>query len=102
MLLAGRVRHEDEMMQIKEVIEKHMKRKVDADNLFTPNNKTSATTKHILEMLMQANMVHQCSTTETNNEKYANFSHIVWTFNMRRMAVLIGQALLFKEPVLLV
>ena len=32
----------------------------------------------------------------------AGFEHIVWTYGMRRMAVLVGQALKFGEPVLLV
>ena len=31
-----------------------------------------------------------------------SFKHIVWTFHMRRMAVLVGQALKFEEPILLV
>ena len=30
------------------------------------------------------------------------FGHIVWTFQLRRLAVLIGKALQFKEPILLV
>lgn len=30
------------------------------------------------------------------------FGHIVWTYSIRRLAVLVGQALKFKEPILLV
>ena len=31
-----------------------------------------------------------------------HFEHVVWTEEMKRMAVLVGRAVLFKEPVLLV
>jgi len=34
--------------------------------------------------------------------KLSGFSGVVWMFNMRRMAVLVEQALRFSEPVLLV
>jgi len=34
--------------------------------------------------------------------KLSGFDGIVWTYNMRRMAVLVEQALRFAEPVLLV
>ena len=36
----------------------------------------------------------------TTNE--GSFRHIVWTYHMRRMAVLVGQALKFNEPILLI
>ncbi len=32
----------------------------------------------------------------------AGFEHIVWTFEMRRVAVLVGKGLEFEEPLLLV
>ena len=35
-------------------------------------------------------------------ESAAGFDHIVWTYSMRRIAVMVGQALKFGEPVLLV
>jgi len=36
------------------------------------------------------------------SSKLSGFDGIVWTYNMRRMAVLVEQALRFAEPVLLV
>ena len=30
------------------------------------------------------------------------FEHVVWTYSMRKMAAMVGQALKFGEPVLLV
>ena len=43
-------------------------------------------------------MFFQSVTTEMPN----GFEHVVWTYNMRRMAAMVGQALKFREPVLLV
>ena len=37
----------------------------------------------------------------TSSQEY-HFEHVVWTEEMKRMAVLVGRAVLFKEPVLLV
>lgn len=31
-----------------------------------------------------------------------NLRHIVWTFNMRRLIVLVGKAIQYDEPVLLI
>lgn len=88
MLLAGRVRRQEETSIIQEVIEKHLKRKVHPDSLFNLDEKTSPTTAGILQEVMQ--------------KPPLGFEHVVWTYNMRRMAALVGQALKFGEPVLLV
>ncbi|XP_013187576.2 midasin [Amyelois transitella] len=88
LILAGKVRQTDERTIIEEVIEKHIKRKVNPDNLFTLHQTTSPVTKSILETLL--------------NNQLEEFSHIVWTYNMRRLAVLIAKAFTFDEPVLLV
>ncbi|XP_072942545.1 midasin [Epargyreus clarus] len=88
LILAGKVRQVDERNIIEEVLEKHIKRKVSANNLFSYHQNTSPVTKSILEMLL--------------NNKLEEFSHVVWTFNMRRLAVLIAKAFIFNEPVLLV
>jgi midasin len=88
MVLAGRVRKQEEDLVVREVIQKHFKRKVDPDRLFTLSKKTSSTTAKLLESVI--------------NESPPSFRHVVWTYGMRRLAVLIGQAILFKEPVLLV
>jgi len=88
MLLAGRVRREEECKIIQEVLEKHIKRKVDPHNLFSLHSDTSTTTRPLLEALSLA--------------VPDQFKHVVWTYGMRRIAVLIGQCLKFGEPVLLV
>lgn len=87
-MLAGRVRKPEESLVISEVIQKHFKRSVDPDKLFTLTQKTSCTTVDLLKSVI--------------TESPKDFSHVVWTYNMRRLAVLIGQAILFKEPILLV
>lgn len=71
-----------------EVIQKHLKRTVDPVKLFTLGPKTSPTTVTLLK--------------EVTQQTVTEFGHIVWTYNMRRLAVLIGQAIQFDEPVLLV
>ncbi|XP_072178223.1 midasin-like [Diadema setosum] len=87
-LLAGRVRRAEEEDTIRQVLQKHFKRVVNPDHLFTLSKHTSPVTRDILEKVS--------ATTPTG------FGHIVWTYGMRRLAVLVGQALKFSEPVLLV
>ncbi|XP_071957015.1 midasin-like [Antedon mediterranea] len=88
MLLAGRVRRAEERLVIQEVIEKHMKRKVAPANLYTLSENTSCVTRSVLD--------------QVTRQTAEGFSHLVWTYSMRRLAVLVGQALEFGEPVLLV
>ncbi|XP_023948089.2 midasin [Bicyclus anynana] len=88
LILAGKVRQLDERNIIEDVIEKHIKRKVNPDNLFSLHSNTSPVTKSILELIL--------------NNELPMFSHIVWTYNLRRLAILIAKAFTFNEPVLLV
>ncbi|XP_062606102.1 midasin-like, partial [Saccostrea cucullata] len=88
MLLAGRVRKPEEADIVQEVIQKHLKRSVDPDRLFTLNAETSPTTVSILRRVM--------------GDSPQGFEHVVWTYGMRRLAALIGHAVQFREPVLLV
>ncbi|XP_052755953.1 midasin isoform X2 [Galleria mellonella] len=88
LILAGKVRQTDERTIIEEVIEKHIKRKVSPNDLFSLHQTTSPVTKSILETII--------------NNQLKEFSHVVWTYNMRRLAVLIAKAFTFDEPVLLV
>ena len=88
MLLAGRVRKPEEVEVIQEVIQKHFKCKVSLPDLFTLNKSTSLTTKSMLGDIL--------------SQSAEGFQHIVWTQSMRRLAVLIGQAMKYKEPILLV
>ena len=90
MLLAGRCRNPGECDVIQEVIETHLKRKLDKDALF--GNPESSSVPSVSSQLLSKLMGHLPD----------GFSHIVWTHNMRRLAVLAGRALQFSEPVLLV
>uniref|UniRef100_A0A674E136 Midasin n=1 Tax=Salmo trutta TaxID=8032 RepID=A0A674E136_SALTR len=77
MLLAGRVRKPEEAATIQSILEKHFKRTVNPDSLFSEEQ---LTTQFMPE----------------------EFRHVVWTRGMRRLAVLVGRALRFGESVLLV
>ncbi|KAG6451200.1 midasin [Manduca sexta] len=88
LILAGKVRQPEERSIIVEIIQKNIKRTVNPDNLFNLNEETSPVTKTILETIL--------------NNQFDEFAHIVWTYNMRRLAILIAKAFTFKEPVLLV
>ncbi|KAM5256760.1 midasin [Ctenodactylus gundi] len=86
MLLAGRVRKQEEVDVIQEVLEKHFKKKLCPRSLFSKEKVLKLLGKlstHVLPLKSQ-------------------FSHIVWTEGMRRLAVLVGRALEFGEPVLLI
>ncbi|XP_034264874.1 midasin [Pantherophis guttatus] len=83
MLLAGRVRKQEEVDIIQTVIEKYFKRKLDPQYLFSEESVKKQLAAGLPRM----------------DEE---FSHIVWTQGMRRLAVLAGRALEFGEPVLLV
>lgn len=90
MLLAGRCRNPSECKVIQEVIEKQMKRSFDPDSLFGyPSLQKHS---HRVSSLME----------EVITAPLEGFKHIVWTYSMRRLAVLAGRALKFGEPVLLV
>ena len=90
MLLAGRCRNPSECIVIQEVIEQHMKRKLDPDSLFGyPSLQRHS---HGISSLME----------QVTTVPLEGFKHIVWTYSMRRLAVLAGRALQFGEPVLLV
>ncbi|NXI53175.1 MDN1 protein, partial [Chloroceryle aenea] len=86
MLLAGRVRKQEEVDVIQSVIEKHFKKKLYPESLFSEEN--------IRKLLAKS------STRVAVMDR--DFNHIVWTQGMRRLAILVGRALEFGEPVLLV
>ncbi|RUS90706.1 hypothetical protein EGW08_001510, partial [Elysia chlorotica] len=88
MLLAGRVREQEEEATILSVIQKHLKRTLHPEALFTVGPHTPQPIAAMLDSV--------------TGQAAGEFHHIVWTYNMRRLAVLIGQAIRFKEPILLV
>ncbi|KAJ4170034.1 AAA ATPase midasin [Fusarium falciforme] len=80
MLLAERVRNQEERIAVKEVIEKVFKVKIDPQDLY------SATTAPELKGISRKD----------------NSQGVVWTHAMRRLYVLVARALRNNEPVLLV
>ncbi|XP_019393298.1 PREDICTED: midasin isoform X2 [Crocodylus porosus] len=85
MLLTGRVRKQEEADVIQSVLEKHFKKKLYPYSLFSEES----VRKLLAKSSTQMSLVRE-------------FGHIVWTQGMRRLAVLVGRALEFGEPVLLV
>ena len=75
MLLAERLRRDDEKAIVQEILEKVFKTKLDLEKLFNPK--------------------------ELQDIQVAG-SNIVWTKTMKRMYVLVGKCLQYKEPALLV
>ncbi|NXB28427.1 MDN1 protein, partial [Eulacestoma nigropectus] len=86
MLLAGRVRKQEEVDVIQNVIEKHFKKKIYPESLFSGES--------VKKLLAKS------STWMSVMDR--DFNHVVWTQGMRRLAILVGRALEFGEPVLLV
>ncbi|XP_030578137.1 midasin [Archocentrus centrarchus] len=86
MLLAGRVRKPEEETIILSILEKHFKRTVKPENLFSQKQVVSQFSPFIDSI---AGVPEE-------------FRHVVWTQSMRRLAVLLGRALRFGESVLLI
>lgn len=89
MLLAGRVRNIAEEDLILEVIQKHFKREVNPSVLFGLESSSGGLASEQALMLLRSSDLR-------------DFSHIVWTPELLRMAVLVHRAIQFDEPVLLV
>ncbi|XP_068087248.1 midasin [Hyperolius riggenbachi] len=86
MLLAGRVRKQEEEDVILKVLKKCFKKDVVPQTLFSREN-------------VQKQLQRLCIKTGVMDH---SFSHVVWTKGMRRLAILVGRALEFGEPILLV
>lgn len=86
LVLSAKIRNAYETEAIFETLFHNFRKRISVENLFALNEETSAVTKPILEAL-------------TN---YKGSQNVVWTFEMRRMAVLVSKSLEFNEPVLLV
>ncbi|XP_041660686.1 midasin isoform X2 [Cheilinus undulatus] len=86
MLLAGRVRKPEEESIILSILQKHFKRTVNPENLFSKKQVNSQFSPFI----------------DSIAGVPVEFRHVVWTHSMRRLAVLVGRALHFGESVLLV
>lgn len=89
LLLAGRVRQPEECDVILSVIQKHMKRTIDVDQLFSLADNSALACNPIMRNLLQS-------------ASFPEFEHVVWVADLQRLAVLVSQAVHFGEPVLLV
>ena len=89
LLLAGKVRTMVEEDTIRTTIEKHFKRQIIPSSLFGHEEQSSLTTRDILTSL-------------SLSQQWEQFSHLVWSHDLKRLAVLLGRAVEFDEPVLLV
>ena len=87
--MAGKVRTSAEEDAIRTTIEKHFKRQIIPSSLFGHEELSSHTTVDILTSLLHSQQSEQ-------------FGHLVWTHGLKRLAVLLGRAVKFDEPVLLV
>lgn len=86
LVLSSKIRNAHEVEVIETTLYKVFTKKINVENLFSLHDKTSMVTKDLLEAIAH----------------HSEYKNIVWTLNMRRMAVLTGKALEFNEPVLLV
>ncbi|XP_039434642.1 midasin [Culex pipiens pallens] len=87
LVLSSKIRNLYETKIIQEALYTHFRKRAAEDALFTLKaTATSQVTRGILEQL----------------ERQTAHDGVVWTFDMRRMAVLTAKALQFNEPVLLV
>nr|XP_031828776.1 midasin [Nomia melanderi]XP_031828783.1 midasin [Nomia melanderi] len=88
LVLSSKVRYAEEHSEIIQAIKKHLKRDVDPESLFVDSEKTSPVTKEIVKSLYGSSV--------------QEFEHVVPTYPMIKMAVLLTKACEFKEPVLLI
>nr|CDS31811.2 midasin [Hymenolepis microstoma] len=88
LLLAGRARYADEAKAVADVIQKVFKKQVHEENLYDKSENTSAAAAEFLSVI--------------DNPLGGEFDHVVWTRDMRRLLVLVGNALKYNEPILLV
>lgn len=86
LVLSAKVRNNFETEIIGDALFQNFRKRIAVENLFTLNDSTSKVTKPILEKITS----------------YKGQQNVVWTFEMRRMAVLVSKSLEFSEPVLLV
>lgn len=86
LVLSSKIRNENEVEIIQTALFNHFRKKIVVDNLFMLHENTSMVTKGLLKKIAD----------------HPHYNNIVWTINIRRMAVLTGKASEFNEPVLLV
>ena len=99
MLLSGKVRREEEVTVIKEVMGKHFKQcPLEPDQIFHLSGHDSSSVLSKLQDFVHSTL----SDSVAVSSSVSGFQHMVWTAPLRRMAVLVGYAIDYSEPVLLV
>lgn len=88
LVLSSRVRNATEIQVIENALFVNFRKKIVMENLFDLHENTSMVTRSLLQSIA--------------NHDANGALNVVWTSNMRRMAILTGKALEFNEPVLLV
>ena len=89
MLLSGRLRVCQDQGVVQEVIQKHFKRPLDPRELFGVDGGGGSVASRACVSALRATLP-------------AAFSHLVWTEELLKVAVLLYRCLQFDEPVLLV
>ena len=99
--MAGRVRYSLEEREIISVLESVFRHKIDPLSMFSlpavDSVNVSVDRRRSCAPPLTLPLLRRIMST-----KLSDFDGVVWTYNMRRMAVLVEQALRFSEPVLLV
>uniref|UniRef100_A0A183BAX5 AAA domain-containing protein n=1 Tax=Echinostoma caproni TaxID=27848 RepID=A0A183BAX5_9TREM len=96
LLLAGRVRNPTEARVVAEAIEAVFRRPISESRLFDFTSESSPASLEFLTPVLGSQPDGEPRRLPTG------FEHIVWTRDMRRLLVLVGNALKYQEPVLLV
>ena len=89
LLLAGRLRHSEEIAVVVQVLKKHFKRKIDEEKLFN------------LHVDNSINNLTEFSKSLQNGE-ITGMEHIFPTLSFRRLLIHVSRAVQFDEPILLV
>ncbi|KFB51623.1 hypothetical protein ZHAS_00019697 [Anopheles sinensis] len=98
LVLSSKVRNAYETEIIRDALFTHFRKRVEEECLFSLSERTSKVTRSILERVMAVKI----DDGDATEQRRRGAEGIVWTFDMRRMAVLTAKALQFNEPVLLV
>ncbi|XP_058121933.1 midasin [Anopheles ziemanni] len=98
LVLSSKVRNAYETEIIRDALFTHFRKRVEEECLFSLTESTSKVTRSILERVMAVKI----GGMDDTEQRRRGAEGIVWTFDMRRMAVLTAKALQFNEPVLLV
>jgi midasin len=93
MLLAERLRRPEEKAIVKAVLEKHLQRTIDLEEVYIKGFETSPLARRFLEESAKA--------VDASHALFP-FKNVVWTSGMKRLFLLMERSMQFQEPLLLV